>query len=293
MDLILHSIRMRLPGGWLCPSVALLWVVLLVPSPARAADQGWIQFELKGGHVTVPSRVGDQSGYAVIDTGASAVAVNENLAAKLNLKVSRRKIAQIAGVTGTAVRPIYRRVSVNLFGADFEFKDITDMSAGDDALQLLVGGPILRRFIFQFDYPNSRLRALPRKALKLNKISNIESKRDSRGGKLPVVRVTLNDQAELWLAMDTGNSGGLLISRQVAERHGWLAEFDVQDGFIGGVNGIAATQSFVLPVLGFGPVTLEDVTVIVPADGVDLPAVGDGRAWQRAYWAMTFCSTLS
>ena len=225
----------------------------------------------------MPSSVGGISGISIIDTGASGVAINDYLAAQLDLKIARNKIANVQGVTGSQWRVVYRRVPTKLFGVDLTFENVTDMSFPREDMQLLIGGPILQMFVFQFDYPNQQLRALPHSMVDLKALSNIGSKRDVRGSKLPVVKVGLNGEETLWLTMDTGNNSGLLISRSVAAKHGWLNQFPLKEGYIAGVNGIAKTESFALPTVEFGPVTLENVLVTVPAKGVRLPAVDGGR----------------
>ena len=256
--------------------LGLLLIASQTPLSAESND-GWIPFELKNGHISVPSRVGGLAGYSIIDTGASGVAINESVAERLDLKVARNKIVNVTGVTGTQRRVVYKKVPAHLFGADLTFTNVTDMSLGRGNLQLLVGGPILQKFLFQFDYHNQKMRALPRDSVDLKSLSNIPSKRDSRGSKLPVVQVSLNNQAKLWLNLDTGNGSGLLISREVAKKHGWLDEYNLTNGFIAGVNGMAQTESFVLPELTFGPFELEHVLVTVPAQGVKLPAVQRSR----------------
>ncbi len=257
--------------------LAILLTALICPLVQAAEGDGWIPFELNGGHISVPTSVGGISGFSIIDTGAAGVMISESLAAELDLKIARNKFVDVTGVTGTQRRVVYQRVPANIFGADLEFKNVTDMSFGSTDMQLLVGGPILQMFVFQFDYPGQRMRALPRDAVDLKAVSNIVSRRDSRGSKLPVVEVDLNGEDTLWLTMDTGNNSGLLINRKVAAQHGWLERFPLETGYIAGVNGVAETQSFMLPSLQFGPVTLENVRVTVPAKNVRLPAVERSR----------------
>ena len=246
----------------------------LINYAVASDNQGWVNFELKGGHVTIPSLINGIEGHSIIDTGASLIAVNKQAARHAGLSPSSKR-QLVKGVTGTLNRRTYRDVPTNIFGADLNFEDVTEMTFGSESTQLLLGGPLLRMFIFQFDYHNERLRALPRNSVDLKKLSNIKSRRDNRNSRLPVVKVILGTKKSVWLTMDTGNSGGLLIRRKVAKNLGWLDEYELTDHFVQGVNGTAAVQSFNVPVMHFGPFEMENVRVTVPANGVHLPVVDE------------------
>ena len=241
-------------------------------SAVVVAEDGWIPFELQGGHIRIPSKVAGIQGESVLDTGAAGVAISDLVAEQAGLRVKRNTQVSVQGVTGTMQSVMYRKAPVHVFGADFEIKDLVGMGYRDD-MQMLLGAPLLTLFVYQFDYPNQKLRALPHKAVNLKALSNIPSKRDSRGGRMPVLQVDLNGQEKLWLTMDTGNNGGLLINRKVAKKHGWLEQYAVEEGSIAGVTGQANTESFKLPRVKFGPFELENVKVVVPAQGVSMPPV--------------------
>lgn len=46
-----------------------------------------------------------------------------------------------------------------------------------------------------------------------------------RGSGVPIVKIRLNNEEDVWLLLDTGNSGGVMLERSVAIANDWLATF--------------------------------------------------------------------
>ena len=197
------------------PIVAACFSFLVIVSgrPAFAAASAWIDIEIDQGLIFLEAEVQGISGRAFIDTGANINAVNESFIDANDLSFKEGRDVQISGVFGTENRTSYLTVPVSLFGADIEFKDLTELSLGAPDVNLLLGAPFLELFVFQFDYPNERMRIITRDSVDLKKQRNIESRRDPDSGR-PIVKARLNDEDDVWLLMDTGNTGGVFAGSQ-------------------------------------------------------------------------------
>ena len=100
----------------------------------------------------------------------------------------------------------------------------------------------------------------------LAKLENIQMQID-RGSGQPIVKVDLNGEKNAWLILDTGNNGGLFLKRTMATDSKWLESYGSQSSLIAGANHIGTVDNFRLPEVKFGPFTIENVQVSVPAEG--------------------------
>ena len=57
--------------------------------------------------------------------------------------------------------------------AEIDFNDLVEINVGPPDIQLILGGTFLRQFIFQFDYPRQRMRAITRDSLDLKEYRNV------------------------------------------------------------------------------------------------------------------------
>ncbi|TWX74216.1 aspartyl protease family protein [Colwellia sp. C1TZA3] len=80
----------------------------------------------------------------------------------------------------------------------------------------------------------------------------------------PIVNVQLNNEKSVWLVLDTGNSGGLMLKRTAAKHFDWLSKFEIKSGISNGVNASGLHEVFRLPVMKIGPYELENVLTSVP-----------------------------
>jgi hypothetical protein len=153
-----------------------------------------------------------------------------------------------------------------IFDKEVDFVDLVEVNLRSPKTQLILGAGFLQLFIFQFDYANQRMRAITRDSLDLEKQKNVESKRNPRGGS-PIVKVRLNDEIDVWLVMDTGSGGGVLVDRAFARKHKWLDQYSTVDGFSFGANSSSRMQRFNLPGLTFGGFEIENPIVSIPIEG--------------------------
>ena len=246
----------------------LLFLFCFFSLPAFSAAQmdkdGWLPFVLTNGVVLVEIEVSGQAATAMIDSGAEFNGISGSFvdAHKDSLNYGGRILVQ--GVIGEEEVAVVTGFSAKLSGYDFKLTDLVPIQLSEPLL--LLGQPFLNNFIVQFDYPNQRMRLLPHAAVDMKKVANVELKK-SRGRNLPVIKVDIAKGEGIWLTLDTGNAGGLLVSRQLAEEQHWLNNLPSVKHQVSGVVADGQAETFQIPYLKIGPYELEDVIVTVPADG--------------------------
>jgi len=237
--------------------------------PVEASVAPWVDFQIVNGLVVIPTEIAGIKGHSVIDTGSQITGIADSFVKRHNLKLSAGKQQKIIGVNASNSRRTYRDVAVTMMGTELVFKKVVNLDLGPRP-QLLIGGDFLRNLYFQFDYPNSRLRAISRDTFNLKKISNVESKLDPVT-RQPMAKVRLNDEHDAWFVIDTGNAGGILMKRGVAKKNKWLEKFSTEQGVSRGVHASAGREVFRLPIMSIGPFNVKNARVIVPLEGERLP----------------------
>ena len=251
------------------PTFAAACVLACCLAQAQPADAGatqWVDVEIANGWLLIDTEIAGIPGKALIDTGAQINGINRRFLEAADLSFEKGRPVKITGVHSTAYRDVYNRVPVSIFGTEVVFRDVVEGNMGPPEMQMSLGAGFLQLFIFQLDYPNERMRVITRDSLDLKKLKNVESKKDSRGGS-PIVKVRLNDEKDVWLIMDTGSNGGVLLERKLAKKQGWLDRYPTVDGISVGSNSSGRMQRFNLPTMTFGPFDIADTSVSVPAEG--------------------------
>jgi len=248
-------------------SIILLATLLGLHAPyAYGGATEWVRIKVANGHLFVETEIAGVPGYSLIDTGAEVNAINGAFLASADLHFDKGRFVEITGVFGTERRDTYKEIPVSIFGSTISFHDLVDLDLGVPDMQIILGASFLERYIFQFDYPNQRLRLITRDSIDLKKLKNVDSKRDRNGGS-PLVKVGLSEKINAWLVMDTGANGGILIDRDLARRLDWLDVSDRIEGKMSGVHSSGDMEYFTVPSIVFGPVELADVLVAIPASG--------------------------
>jgi hypothetical protein len=248
-------------------SFVLLSILVGLHAPsAFAGATEWVNMRIVEGQLFVETEIAGITGYSLIDTGAEVNAVNGGFLASANLEYDKGRFVEIAGIFGTERRDTYKEIPVKVFGSNVNFHDLVDLELGVPDVQMILGASFLERFIFQFDYPHQRLRLITRDSIDLKKLKNVDSKRDRYGG-APLVKVGLSDKVDVWLVMDTGANGGIMIDRDLARRMDWLDSADKVQGKVSGVHSSGDMEHFTVPGIFFGPVELANVLVTIPASG--------------------------
>lgn len=246
--------------------VALLGFQSLTAQPAFAGATEWVDIEVVDGRLLVETEIAGISGYSLIDTGAQINAINGAFLAAMEHKFKQGRSIKISGAFGTSHRRAYHEIPVKIFGSEIKFHDLIELDFGSSDIQLIIGANFLKSFIFQFDYPNQRIRIITRDSLNLKKIKNIDSRKSSQGGSI-LVKVGLGERTDAWLTMDTGANGGIVVDRDLAKRLHWLDTYATVESEVSGVNSSGNMEHFRVPSIEFGPVTIENVLVSIPAQG--------------------------
>ena len=226
----------------------------------------WIDFTLENGHVKIPVVVAEIDGYALLDTGAQLNAINPRFINKHKLSFDKGKKVRVKGIYGIEDKTSYNNVPTSFFGITTELDNLTEVNLGFHTTSLLLGAGFFQQFVMQLDYPNQKMRLITHDSIKLRELENIKMQ-TQKGSGMPIVEVGLQDGETVWLLLDTGNNGGIVIDRKVARKMGWLDNLDVEAAISMGANTLATTESFRIPSLKFGPYELENVLVSVPAEG--------------------------
>lgn len=243
-----------------------LFLFITAAHPAHAGATQWIDIEVVGGHLVVASEVGGVTGWSIIDTGATGTAINGRFVTAAGLTLKSGREIRIAGVVANERRPTYQDVEAKIFETPLTFKNVPELNLGSPDLQLLVGADFLNGYVIQFDYPNERMRLVSRDSINLKKLKNIKSKRNPESGST-LVRVLLNDNKKSWLILDTGATGGLVVSRNLAHRMDWINTYETETDQIAGVISTASMEHFRVPSLQLGPFNIENVLVSMPTEG--------------------------
>lgn len=170
----------------------------------------------------------------------------------------------IKGAFGVEKRKTFNNLTVDLYGSSFELNRVVESNLGHHSRGMIIGAPFIASFIVQLDYPNNRMRLMTRDVLELSKSENVPIRRHKASGQ-PLIEVEVNGNA-LWLLLDTGSNGGVLIDRRVASKLDLLDEV-VEAGVSRGINSSAVTETAIIDNLKIGPYELENVSVRFVADG--------------------------
>lgn len=240
--------------------------MLLFSLNSVAGVTPWIDFELEGGHVKIPATIAGIDTYAILDTGAQVNAINSAFIRKHNLTLDSGRKMRINGAFGVEEKATYNNVPIGFFGIETELDNMPTLSLGYHTNGLLFGSGFFNMFIAQLDYPNSKMRLIKHGSIDMAKLENIEVRKQTGTG-MPIVKVGLDDEQYIWLLLDTGNAGGMVVERKTARKLGWLDKLDTKASSMAGANNIITTENFRIPLLKFGPFELENVLVTIPAEG--------------------------
>ncbi len=244
-------------------------VILLCSTQLSAEVTPWVDIDIRDGHIYIPSTTGGISGHSYIDSGERHNAINARFLAANDIHTNISGRRKVRGLYEIERRLVHSGVSTELFGTRLEMNNLTELDLPGQT-QLLLGAPFLDGLIFQFDYPNKRMRAFSHDSIDMPSLQNIEAKRDVYNGQT-IVKVRMNDAEDVWLVLDTGNDGGILLQRKVASRAGWLDRYPSERIHLSDVNASGAHDSFALPSIRLGPFEVEQARVTVPIEGQELP----------------------
>lgn len=243
-----------------------LCFAVLTALPVLAGVTPWMELKIENGHISIPITISGIETKAIIDTGSQINALNSAFRNKNELSFGTGQNYKLKGVHGTEMVNSFNQVPVNLFGAEMKLDGLADISLGHHSTGLLLGAGFLEQFVLQIDYPNQRIRFVTHGVLKMSELQNIDFQLQ-KGSGMPIVKVGLGEDKSAWVLFDTGNSGGLLFNKSMADTMGWHDTLSAEQSLSkGATSHVAVMDNYRVPEVVFGPYTLEHVLVSIPAD---------------------------
>ncbi|WP_414829776.1 signal protein PDZ [Alteromonas sp. H39] len=243
---------------------------LAVSSHANAGATDWMPFTVDDGHILVDITMAGHPVKAILDTGAEHNGVSHAFIEHYKPDFVRAGRTRIKGPFGEDIRDRYNAVDVKIFGVDLELDKLVDLDFGSPDHALLLGAGFFDDFITQVDYPNQRIRLIDRDSINIAEYRNVRVEQDAKSYML-LVNVTLNKQEDVWLILDTGLNGGIMVERRIARNNNWLdGNFKTVTTDSVGVARDQDIESFLLPSVILGPYEVENVIVSTPIEGQDL-----------------------
>lgn len=203
-----------------CAWLGLGWIVLAATPTAFAqqAEEAWLPFAPGQNRPAFEVTVNGQPTLALIDSGISANALSETLAAQAGIKASRRSL-RLRDINRGRDVPMSEsfRLGLSHEGPEIEVDEAVMMPTGSD-IGLVFGRPLLNLFIVQIDYPNRRLRLLPRGTADFE--GNLKIRRGRHNQPMAETRL---DGDKVWMNFDTSNPGYCEMNTAAVEKKGWAS----------------------------------------------------------------------
>ena len=243
------------------PTLVLVTLLVFIPTTSNA---DWLPFSIEKGKIIIDVEISGQPAKAMLDSGAMGNLISSHFVEEYGQDFHKSGRAKSIGVNATRTIQLYNNIPVSLYGTHISLDKVA--AAPLSSVDLILGINFFHVGILQIDYPNSRFRFLDRKSVDLKKQSNVSMKKSS-DSYLPAIEVVLGGETT-WLQFDTGNTGGLILSRSLALDRGLVDESTyVKKIKVVGVNANAIYESYEIDSVGIGPYVLDDVKMAAPAEG--------------------------
>lgn len=222
----------------------------------------WKPFLLEDGLVKVEVIVEGVKGYAVLDSGSPQSGINKAFIDANDLATEVLAYGDITGLFEKKRRPLIGNVSVQFNDRKLRL-NLAEVSFGPPRNAILLGSDFLKDYVVDIDYPNQRFRLLDLETFNIDQVANITATKKRDSGEL-IVRLSLNNEDNRWVVLDTGHSGGVLLEKRVAAQNNWFDRFRSRLVLVQGVNSMGYHHVIKLPVVGAGPHRVADVDVEFP-----------------------------
>jgi predicted aspartyl protease len=237
---------------------------LLSSCQAFGAVTQWADFTLDNGHVFLPVKIDGIESRVMLDSGAQINSINRAFIRKHDLEFSKGRPVNVKGVYGVEKRTAYNNVDVEIFGTTFELDSLVEINLGHHSNGMLLGAGFFNSFVVQLDYPKRKIRLVTRDSVDMAEVANVPAT-TQKGSGMPIAQIEING-VPLWLRIDTGNAGTILVARRAASKAGLLEKVEGTSMSFGanssGVNEFATSD-----LVKFGPFEISDVKVSFPAEG--------------------------
>lgn len=234
------------------------WSALAAPSP-------WVNIEVQNGVPVLPITINKQPSFAVLNTGMAFNALNQRFVEESQPNIKKSEIRYVAGAFHKNVQHhTYNNVEIGLLNSHADFDQLVGVKLENPKHSLVLGAPFFQNLIIQLDYTNQRIRLIPEGSVNVSPHENIKTETQKGSGQ-PIVQVEA-DGHKLWLEIDTGYKGGILVERKVARASGWIKEPATTELFQG-ITSVGKLDKASIKTLKFGPVSLEGVELHFPSAG--------------------------
>ncbi len=228
------------------------------------ADSDWVRFELNQGHILLPVSVKGIPTKAVLDSGAQVNGINSGFMEKHKLRFPSDGKLTIQGLFERKEVQTLTAIPTRILGKSRNLNKVAKIDLPTHNIGLVLGVSFFKNHIVQIDYPRQRLRLVSRTPSNIRKVKSLKAKSLSGSGEL-IVNVEVTANKRLWLLLDTGSQGGLLLERNAASDLGWLTKYKQNKTVSTGVNESIPSVYFWVDSMTLGKTKLDQVLVHVPA----------------------------
>ena len=243
---------------------SLIIFLLLSSCKVFGAATQWVDFTLDNGHVFLPVTIDGIESRVMLDSGAQINSINRAFVRKHDLAFDKGRPVNVEGVYGVEKRKAYNNVDVEIFGTTFKLDSLVETNLGHHSNGMLLGAGFFNSFVVQLDYPHRKIRLVTRGSVNMKEVANVPAT-TQQGTGMPIAQVEING-VPLWLRIDTGNAGTILINRRAASKADLLEKVEGTSTSFGanssGVNEFATSD-----IVKFGPFEISNVKVSFPAEG--------------------------
>jgi len=273
-DLFRHSVRVILSLG----SLPIICVTGVIAAPT---NQVTIPFELRRGHVMVPSRVNGSNDLSLLlDTGYGMTMLGGNHVEAWGLKRTGR--ITIVGIAGEEPASVFEGPEFDFAGLTWKPRRVAAFTATDGGRSRrrdgILGSGFFRRFVVEVDSRDRQITLHQPEGFKYSGAG--EAIPLTFKGTTPIVEalVKLPDGSAVkaGFEVDTGCDGALCLGRHFMEVHRLAASASGSNAGRVGVGGGTRTRSGHLPELRLGNITIQKPAANFFLEGspVDAPLAG-------------------
>jgi predicted aspartyl protease len=253
---------------------------LVWPTPkvvfAGADRSGWIDLPTPGGLIAFPARVGEAMVPAVVDSGAQFSAVDATLAQRLALPAATPIPMVAFGVSGAP--SLTRAVTLDADMGAFALKGLRAATLDLQPLtrftrqpfSLLLGRDFLRAVTAEMDLPRGRAAFFAPGAWRPPADARPVPANSRPGGLM--VAVQIEGASPIEVMLDTGATGALALSQQVAAACGLLDGRPLRTGASVSLGGVGEDGIVTARQLLFAGQRLADVEVQIYRPAANAPA---------------------
>lgn len=233
-------------------------LLLSVSVCAQAQPENCEAFTRDNDRMKISTNVSGQEVATYITTSNIGASMSERLASTLGLDIHRDANRYVISSIGG--RMPYRYVTdvdINLFGFDTTLDHVA-INRDLNSYMTLSLLPF-RKLLVQMNFPESQICFYPPDSIDLRESQNIDFDTDSEYG-APVVKVELNEEDEVWLAITPDYRGGLFLAPAIAN------DLELAPG--ADDKGYGNTFRDTIDTLQFGPYQMGNISAEVPRPGV-------------------------